>query len=304
MFSRYKRLVRQVLFFLGLLFVAILVGQSWEEISLIIWKIDGIKFLISIVIALFGNFTMAIMFNRLLAKHGVFITGRLALKLYMTGQVVKYIPGKIWTVAYQASHVSNLASAMSVLLVNMEMMLTIMLMTTFVAFSLFYFPDHPLFAFLILSVGMIFFLVLYKTRITLEMLRYLAKRIKVIGDFSEMETTPPTFASGWIFYIVFILTYILSYTFMFYAIFGLSFQESAFHISLLSLAWIAGVIIFIFPVGIGARELIFVAGSHYIVPEQTIAFLVSIAVITRFWQIIQDLSGVFTVTLLKKDRVD
>jgi len=300
-YSKYKGVARSSLLIIGVLFVLILAKESWSEISGLVKHVNVGKFLFSVIIGIVGNLAMAIYFNRLIGKHGVNISDRLAVKMYMVGQIAKYIPGKIWGMAYQASHVTGMAGAAGVVLANMEMMLSVMFMTSIVALILLCSLAMKYLAALLALLGMCGFLFLYKTNFVNHVLKLLSRKFKALTVFEEVEKRQTGFVEGTIFYLIFCTVYVLSNVLMLDAVFHFSFSESATYIALLSVAWIGGVFAFIVPAGMGVREVLFVAASSYMLPEYSVEILASIAIFSRLWQIIQEFTGMSLSLLIRHD---
>jgi len=300
MYSKYKRAVRAALLLVGLLFVLILLKESWHEISSLIGQVKQGEFIFSVIVGVLGNVIIALLFNRLLGKHGVKISNLLALKMYMIGQIAKYIPGKIWGVAYQVSHVAGISGARGVMLANMEIMAGVMFMTSVVAVILLCFFVSKLLSFIFVLFGMAGFVFLYKTNIVNSVARVLSDRFKVIEFLADEECEPTSYSAGAAFYLIFCFLYVFSYVLMLDAVFGFSLQESMIYIALLSIAWIGGVLVFIVPLGIGVRELLFVVTSSYVIPEHSVEMLLAIAIISRFSQMIQEIAGVCLLVFLRR----
>ncbi len=89
---------------------------------------------------------------------------------------------------------------------------------------------------------------------------------------------------------------------MMYAVFDLPIQDSWRYIVYLNLAWIGGVLAFIAAAGLGVREIMFVLVTGYSSGNVSLNVVATIAVLTRFWQILEDLCGV-VITLLYNIRV-
>ncbi len=298
-YSRHKGMIRAILFIAGLLFVLMMAKESWANIAGLLDQLRPVEFLLSVFIAVFGNVVSALLFNRLLGKHGVSVPDALAIKMHLVGQVAKYIPGKIWGMAYQISHVVGVAGAKGVVLANLEMMLGVIWMTGIVAAVLLCLFVSKLAALLILLLGMLGFLLLYRKNIVNQVVRFLPGRLKSIELLKETAGRPTTLFAGSLFYLIFCSVYVFSYALMLESVFGFPFDEAVVYIALLAAAWIGGVFAFIVPAGMGVRELIFVSVSSYALPQHSIEVLISIAVLARFWQIFQDLIGVSLLLFLR-----
>ncbi len=299
-YSEHKKLIRTVFFLIGLFFVLALVKESWTEISVFLGQIKPVKFIFSVIVAVTSNVVIALLFNCLLGKHGVSISNALALKMHLVGQIAKYIPGKIWSVAYQITHVTGKSGAAGVMLANVELMFSVMFIISIVAMALVSFLSSKILALLITLFGMGGFVFLYKTNVINKIIIYLSGKIKSIGFLSEIECKKTSYVTGILFFFSFSLLYVISNVLLLDAVFGFSFRESIIYIALLSLAWLGGVFVFIMPLGLGVREFLFVYTSSYVIPDNSIETLLAIAVITRFAQIIQEITGVCLLLFVRR----
>jgi len=173
-------------------------------------------------------------------------------------------------------------------------------MISVVAVILLSFLASKLLAFIIALFGMAGFVFLYKTNIVNRVIRVLSRRIKTIEFLAEIECEATSYLAGAAFYLIFCFLYVFSYVLMLDAVFGFSFQESIIYIALLSIAWIGGVLVFIVPLGMGVRELLFVVTSSYVIPEHSVEMLLAIAILSRFSQMIQEIAGVCLLVFLRR----
>jgi len=299
-YREYKTAIRWVLLLAGLYFILVLAYESWANISGILGNIDRGMFVSSMIIATACNILMAFLFNQLLVKHGVNVCDSVALRMFFVGQITKYIPGKIWTIAYQISHVVGGANARGILLANIEIMISIIFMTSVLALSLYLYFEYLFLAVFVFGLGLIVFVLLYKGNIVNTIIYYLPLKLSNSELLGRVAKSSTTYAAGICFYVLFCSMYVLAYVLMLDAVFGFSFEEAAIYIILLTVAWIGGIIAFIVPAGIGVREALFVSVSTIVLPEYSVAQLVTIAVLTRFWLILQDIVGLSFVPFLRK----
>ncbi len=301
--QKHKEIIRRTLFLSGVLFVLALVWESWEEISNLLKTVKPVIFTLSILVGLFGTLTVSVFFNRLLAKNGVILSDRLAVKIYLVGQIAKYIPGKIWGIAYQISHVAGAKAATGVVLANMENMFIVIYMTSLTALVLLSTFIEIIYTLAIVIVGIAGFLFIYRTGIILRIVQFL---LQAIGRQSFAPQTDeckrPGNLEGLVFCIIFCSAYALSYILMLESVFDYTYSEAFIYIALLSVAWIGGVLTILVPAGMGVRELIFVAFASQLIPEQSMETIVAIAVVTRFWQLIQELTIMPLLIFLRSEK--
>lgn len=300
LYNKHKGIARRLLFLAGIIFLLLMAYQSWGEIAGFIGQLKLFEFTLSVIIAVVGNVTLALLFNRLLGKHGVDISDALAVKMYMVGQVAKYIPGKVWAVTYQISHVTGISGAKAIVLVNFEIMFGIMFMISAVSVVLLSLLYSKILASIVVALGMAGFVFIYKSNYVIRLAHALSRKVRAIKMNESALERPSTTLSGVVFYVVFCMVYVSSYALMLDSVFGFSFDESILYIIFLSVAWLGGVFAFVVPAGMGVREVIFIGLSGYIGPEVDVDVLVSIAVLTRFWLIVQEMFGVFLLCFIRR----
>jgi len=98
-----------------------------------------------------------------------------------------------------------------------------------------------------------------------------------------------------VYYCVVSVIGLLAYYLMIHAVFGFFVREALTLAAYLILAWVAGVLAFIVPAGVGVREFLFIAFAAYMVPTISMEMLAAIAVISRIWQILQEIAAAFVI---------
>ena len=302
-YQDHKEVIRRVLFCLGLLFVFVLVWESRGEISRLLGAVKPFEFTLSVIVGLLGTLTVSVLFNRLLGKNGVILSDRLAVKIFLVGQIAKYIPGKIWGIAYQISHVAGARAATGVVLANLENMIIVIYMMSLTAIVLLSLQVQIAITLICVVGGTLLFLFLYRTDISLRFVQLLLNMLGQQNFAPESEKcVKPGSVEGILFCFIFCAAYALSYVLMLNAVFDFSHEQAYIYIALLSIAWIGGVLTVIVPAGMGIRELIFVSFTSQILPEQSMDSIVSIAVITRAWQLLQELAIMPVLVSLRREQ--
>lgn len=285
---------------LGLLFLGLLIDQSWNEVSGQLNQINLLIFGISVLVAVICNIVIAFYFGNLLAKFGVTIDKFLVLKMHLVGQIAKYIPGKVWGIAYQVSHVAGMSGAAGVVLANLELMIGALFMTSIISVVLVSYLFDNSISFVLLTLGLVGFVFIYKSNIVNSILSLVSQKYRVTLGRKKIECRPTRSGDGIIFYLAFCSLYVISNVLMLQAVFGFPVEESILYIAILSAAWIGGFFAFIVPAGMGVREFLFVVISSHVVPQHSVEVLASIAIFSRFWQIIQELVGVSLAIFLRR----
>ena len=282
----------------GFLFLLFLAKQGWPEIEAHLSGIHLLGFIASVLFSFACNLVLAFYFQRLLGKHGISISLLVAIKMHMVGQIAKYIPGKVWAIAYQASFTESVKGAAGVFLANVEMMLCTMYMTLIVGLALVLSVFSYIYAALALFSGGVVFVLLFKTNLIGDVFAFFSRKYKQLALFECAHQSHLKSLDGALIFILFVVSFVLSNGLMLTSVFHFSMDVTAIYIAMLAAAWLAGVFVFVVPAGMGAREIIFVLISSYMDPEQSIATLTAISVFSRFWLILQELCLLFLLKLL------
>ena len=291
-----RKVARTVLLYLGLIFIFSLLWKSWDEIKGIFLQMDHLVFVLSILAGVPGIVVTAFLFNSFLAKHGIAITDKKAVHIHIVSQIAKYIPGKIWAIVYQASHIKGVPETAGVVMANMELMIAVMYMTSVIALVVLCAQSSLVIASLLLALGALGFVFLCRTSALKKTAR---AALKLVGKediyLDPLEDAKLDASRGLVIFFLFTLIYIVSYVLMLNAVFALAVHESLVIIALLSIAWIGGVLSLVFPAGVGIRELLFILFSTQINLDYSFEVLVSIALVTRLWQVLQEVTALALV---------
>jgi len=295
--SALLKIIRTFLLILGLLFIAILIFHSWKEIQHIFKETNPELFVLSILCAFTGNLMLTILFRNSLRKYGCEITTCMANKLFFYGQIAKYVPGKIWSIVFQKSFLEKAGSTGAILFSNIDLLIVSITINATIALCLILFNISFVFVLLIYVIGVIVCLIVSKSRYMSTAARF------ILPKFRRLERNPPlrqdtlsntfivlSYCAIWFFYLT-------AWFLVLSASFGLSIREASGYIAFLGLSWIVGMLAFFVPAGMGVREGIFILLAKHAGIDVTIETLVSIAVITRLWLIIQEIGGASIIFL-------
>jgi hypothetical protein len=210
------------------------------------------------------------------------------------GQVTKYVPGKLWPILYQASVVggSTGSAIKGTVAANLDMMLIAFFSSATLGAALLVASESPVLSLLVivagywlamLSITGCFVSDAIRMIITTTGLRW--DRLTTTCSRAEADFSLMASCAAWF------LVPIAAYFLMLTAVFHLSSSEMMVVTAHLLLAWIVGTLTVVVPAGLGVREMIFVGlGTIWSdgLPEEK---LMAIAVISRLWQVLQDVSG-------------
>ena len=271
-------------------FIYHLLAKDWGKFVRSVSEVNAILFAVSIVLGVLANLIAAYLYAFLLSGHHDLQSRRPLLGIFLISQVVRYVPGKVWSYLYQMSLLPAEVAKTTTVLTNLEMTLISMFVLGGAASMAVLWPVFLYIGLLvaILSAGIAFS---YRiglvdwvfSRLLRPFARFgvsdLAQRPYKIGAMTSI-------IAGWVM-LVFI-----SFVVAMHAIWPLSMDESIIYAACLILSWILSALVFIVPVGIGVRETGFVALSALAIGVLDGSQLAATAVIIRFWQLIVDvLSG-------------
>ncbi|MGV6807380.1 MAG: hypothetical protein ACWA5K_05710 [bacterium] len=284
-----RKLASSVLLIVGLVFIGYLVGRSWEQIVELSVSVNWLQFVLSMLVGIAGTIASSMMFKVLLAKHGFDLASGAAHRLFFYGQVAKYVPGKIWAILYQIAAIDRQGASVGVASANLDLMLISVLVNLSMATAIILAPEYIYIAIVVALAGVLVTLWASGSRLTGRLLRAVLPKSYVQG----YELTSPDWRSMFVgvfaYYVVVFVTSLLSYYLMMNAVFGFGLLDSATYMAYLVLAWVVGVFAFLVPAGLGVRELVFISFGVAMNGNIPIELLASIALISRVWQIAQDL---------------
>lgn len=292
--------IRSLLFLLGFLFLFLLLVHSWHTIERLLQITDWRLFTFSIIINLIGSFLVSALFQQLLAKYGIATTYPKVCQIFFFAQVAKYIPGKIWALWYQATLLNTVGSTTALIFTNLELMGILILHTTAISLSLLFSQHSLLISLLFFSLGSILCWQLLRDCHLFNIVhkfisRFKTKRLPLCSCHSQISLH---FVFG--FYSLFTITYLSSQFIMLHAVFKFSLEQSSDYIAYLGLAWLVGVFTVIVPGGMGIKEFFFIFFAQLSNQPLSLETLTAIAVISRFWLILQEMLGVAMMVIWQR----
>lgn len=283
---------------IGVLFLLYLFFQSRHDILFHLGRTNLTFLALSLIIALAGNGVQSLLFRDLMKKYGVPLDGSCALRMFFYGQIAKYIPGRVWSVIMQRMLIDRGGSLMALVHANIDQMIFSICIMSLISLNFLAAAGEValLFGCTLVAAGMAVAMMKSRTmaRVTQRMIRHFSAHETIACQ--EYGFIDGGRITG--YFVVNLISALAAYYLLFYAVFGLGLRESAFYISCLGLAWLAGAIALVVPAGIGVREGVFIALARYAESELQTELLVSIAVIVRCWVILQDLGGAALIYFL------
>jgi uncharacterized membrane protein YbhN (UPF0104 family) len=293
----FKKVFSRILVALGILFIAYIGTRYWEELAFAFTGFDQTLFALSVAAGVLGNLGVALLFRSLLVKHDAPVSARDAASLFYVSQVTKYVPGKIWGILYQASRVEGMTGSIAILLSNIELMAIAAFTNIVIAIAVLSVNPYPVVSWsvLILGIGCTYYATKANT------LRFVRKFLhkKLGADINDPLAPSDNLTVDLLAYWVCSGLFVVANLALLSAFFDLDSISNLHLIAYLLLASALSVLVVVMPAGIGVKEVVFLllAGGW---TEHYEGLLVSIAIVSRFWQVIMDFSGAALVLALRR----
>lgn len=277
-------LLRRALLICALVALAVLVWQLRHDLFEMINQLDPFYLCLSVVAALLSNGVLAEVFHRDLRHFGQVVDRPSSFRLFFFGQIAKYLPGKIWALVYQQSHVRN-----ATIVLRANYTLTIFSVLGSVILSALLLLVVGRWAYFLALIASVFFATFVYRKLSEYVLAKLNSEGRLsafIGALFSVDNF--TGHLPWMFAFVCLngFAFVLAMK-----AFSYPLAQSLVMALSYTFAWLTGALAFVFPSGAGVREVVFV-WSHQLGSVQVpVNELFSVAILLRLWQIICDLLG-------------
>jgi uncharacterized membrane protein YbhN (UPF0104 family) len=271
-------------------FIYHLLAEDWGQFLRSIAAVNPRLFGISVALGLLANMVAAYFYVFLLRGHHDLHHWRPLIKIFLISQVVRYVPGKVWSYLYQMSLLPVEVRKTTTVLTNVEMILISMLVVGGAGVLALFWPSFfGIFVVVVCLSAAVSFS--YRLGLIDWVLKKLLRPFVRFGVY-DLKKRPYNPVEMILVITVWAMLVITSLTVAMHAIWPLSTNESIVYTACLLLSWILSALVFIVPVGIGVRETGFVALSTLVISSLDGGQLAATAIIIRFWQLIIDiLSG-------------
>ena len=295
--QHFKKVASNILVALGIVFIAYIGIRNWKDLTLVFSEFDQFLFALSVAAGVLGNLGIALLFRSLLVKHNALISAQDAASLFYLSQITKYVPGKIWGILYQASRVEGMTGSIAILLSNIELMGIAIFTNIVIATSILSASTYPAVSWvtLIFGIGITYYVT--KANALRFVRKYLNKKFdtKSLDVITHSENVLFDLFAYWVCAGLFVIANFALLS----AFFDLDTISKLHLIAYLLLASAISVLVVVMPAGIGVKEVIFLllAGGS---TEYYEGLLVTVAIVSRFWQVTMDLSGAALVFALRR----
>lgn len=299
-----RRLISLILLFAGIGFIVVLAGRSWSQIATYLMSANWILLALSCVAGIASMVVTSVFFYYLLEKHALNLSMGDVHRLFFYGQIAKYVPGKVWGILYQTASVNQKGAAHSITAANFDLMLISIISNLFLGIALVASGVSIPLAIIIFLLGLYVTVVVSRSMLAGKLIDWTMRKLGKQGVAEHGENNSPTdrVMPVILYYSMICVTGVLAYYLMMFSVFSFSFSDVVAYIGYLILAWVAGVFIFLAPAGMGVRELVFISFGAFMDSGISVDMLAIIAVVSRFWQVFQELGAAAAVFLWSRAR--
>ena len=260
------------------------------------WLVDHLEvtgFVEAVVIGIAANTVIGIVFSDLVAKTAPEIGFAKRISAYYYSQIAKYIPGRVAAILVQRSILSGPRATIATIISNLELVVVSSWLCTCAALALLFSALSVVGGAVVAVVGIGIGGLLVTldwnplVRHILHMIpKYRISSVTALTNGKRMGRWRSIILSASIFLLPAASSYVL-------LINGLNIDHTAAPVltSLLLLSWVGGVIAFVFPAGIGIRELIFFALGSAVSQAPAPELMAGIALASRLVQMLVDVAG-------------
>ncbi len=285
----------------GMAFMAWLLWQLLRspDIRKIHFSFWGVGF--AVVIGMIGNLVVGITFSDMVAKSAPLIGFRRRISAYYYSQIAKYIPGKVAALLIQRSILAGPRASAATIMSNLELMAATCWLCGGAAIALWVSTITPLGSAIIAIAAV----AIGAALIRLNWQPLIRRALSLIPRYGHLATAPPDarripwVRASWLSSGILLLPALSSYGLL---ASGMNI-DTALAIPLTSsllVAWVVGVLAFVFPAGIGVRELIFFGVGNMLVASPGAALLAEVAIASRLLHVVADIVGVALFLVIER----
>jgi hypothetical protein len=247
----------------------------------------------AITIGIVGNLVVGVTFSDMVAKSAPSIGFRRRISAYYYSQIAKYIPGQIAALLVQRSILAGPQASVATLMSNLELMMISCWLCSSAAIVLLVYPASTtgamITAVVTLAIGT--WLIRMNWQPWIRRLIRLIPKYRVLGDGPAKTAKICWLRATCLGAGILLLPALSSYALLTW---GLNIDHAmALPLTAsLMLAWVVGVLAFVFPAGIGIRELIFFGLGNVLVSAPGAGLMAEVALASRLLHVLMDIVGV------------
>jgi hypothetical protein len=291
------RAARMAGLLLGASFLAWIASRLLQNPQMVLQSLAPGGFALALLVGVAANATIGIVFSQLIAKLAG-VSARRRIASYYFSQLAKYIPGRIAALLVQSATL-NAPRAMTIAVVtNIELTAIVAWTCTVAAAFSVSLGSNPFLAFACGAMGVVItaWLIRLDWRPAIRLVTRLVRSAINDVDF-ETRSRPSWFVALAESIGLIALPAASMYVLIAYGL-GYRPDTALLLTSALLMSWVAGTLAFVFPAGIGIRELLFVGLGHAFALAPTVDQIAAIALFSRFLQVMIDIFGIAGYALL------
>lgn len=282
----------------GLSFIAYLGFFYFNDLRVYFSSFLPNLFFLSVIFGVVGNYGFALLFKQLLSSYGVNAKDIDAVGIFYTSQIAKYIPGKVWSYLFQMTKIGTPNSAFVIVSSNFQIAMFSLVINSFLGVTIYLLSSNYLLGLAVSVFGVLLSLGIRNLRIA----PLIPNRLKAVLGVEDLLSARVGVSVGalitcWAFSVLYVFAHIL----LLQAFFDVSINSSLKLISFLFVSWVISVFAIIVPAGMGVKEVLFLLFAS-LDGSYSNSLLVSIALISRFWQMIVDLVGASVIIFVSKAK--
>lgn len=272
----------------AIFFLCWLAWQDRAQIGTVLVNANVPLLIFSIALGVLANYATGLQFQLFLRQHRIRLPLRTACMLQFLAQIAKYIPGKIWGSVLQAQ-VSGTARVGGFLLAGTDLAVFLILTLSGLGVALLVLTRSAPLAFgavlLALILPAAFASQAWLANVSLRVSTTLGIRPPEVDDARPGPSLQEFLFATSIHSVI----YLGSMMMLIAATTELDRNGLLLATASVLIAWVLGTLAFVFPSGIGVREVAFVFIGHFLRVPVEMDTLAAIAVVVRLAQVAQDL---------------
>lgn len=294
------RLLRVLGLIAGVGIMAWLLARMLADPQLLKSRFATAGFIQAILIGIIANAVIAVAFSDMVGKYAPHIVFGKRMTAYYYAQVAKYIPGKIAALMVQRSIFSGPSATVATIVSNLELMAISSWLCGSAALVLLAWQFSKTAATILMLAAIISGAWLLRINWG-RLLRMALSRIPKFHDLvvpTPKERPISGLRSVALSLAMLTLPAASSYFLLVNGL-GISHELGIQLCALLLLSWVGGLLAFVFPAGIGIRELIFFSLGGVLTQTPDAALMAGIAFASRIAQILMDILGVLLFVICR-----
>ncbi len=266
--------------------------SDWPAVRTAISTLDWRWMIVSLIPGLAYFFLRAESWRTILRMLGVSVKFRPTARVWMNSEIIRYIPGNIWSVLGRVAQAGQIGATRTVVFTSMVVEV-LMLVAANIGLSALLLVQYDAFRFpgrtVVLALALVGSLLVMHPRLTQLFARLIFRVLKRLEPVPNVGSGPSGFAAMTLAWLAFAL-------FQLFIVQALGFSAAWEHPAALTgvflLSWLIGYVSFITPSGLGVREAVMVVllQSYFSTSEAIL-----IAVVSRVFMVLVEVVGLAVV---------